>query len=144
MSLSVREVTLTNAASHAKNVKLWQLRDQDPLPTYVKGRTLLIGDAAHAMTPHQGQGGTQSVEDAEALRLFDDSSVTRDSIFAALQNFDKVRRTRASQIQNNTRESHERKDPERMFKHNLYNWTYPGVQGCLSNLEAGREMVVLS
>jgi len=37
--------------AHADDVKLWQLRDQDPLPTYIKGRTVLIGDSAHAMTP---------------------------------------------------------------------------------------------
>lgn len=28
---------------------LWQFRDIDPLPTWVKSRTILIGDAAHAM-----------------------------------------------------------------------------------------------
>lgn len=26
---------------------LWQLRDQDPLPQWVKGKTIIIGDAAH-------------------------------------------------------------------------------------------------
>ncbi len=33
----------------AKDIGLWQLRDLDPLPTWVKGRVILIGDAAHAM-----------------------------------------------------------------------------------------------
>lgn len=37
----------------AENVKLWQLRDQDPLPTYVKGRALLVGDAAHVSIANQ-------------------------------------------------------------------------------------------
>src|SRR5262249_22013324 len=32
-----------------------------------KGRVLLIGDAAHATTPHLGQGAAQSVEDAVVL-----------------------------------------------------------------------------
>jgi len=47
---------------------LWQLRDIEPLQTWVKGRTILIGDAAHAMLPLQGQGASQGFEDAEALQ----------------------------------------------------------------------------
>ncbi|KAL4966897.1 uncharacterized protein BDV14DRAFT_198362 [Aspergillus stella-maris] len=49
---------------------LWQLRDLDPLPTWHKGRAILIGDAAHAMLPTQGQGASQAIEDAEALSAF--------------------------------------------------------------------------
>lgn len=33
-------------------------------PPWFKGRMLLIGDAAHATTPHLGQGAAQAVEDA--------------------------------------------------------------------------------
>jgi len=54
----------------ALNVGLWQLRDIDPLPTWYRGRTILIGDASHAMLPTQGQGASQAVEDAEALGAF--------------------------------------------------------------------------
>lgn len=31
---------------------------------------ILIGDAAHAMLPTQGQGASQAIEDAEALGAF--------------------------------------------------------------------------
>lgn len=43
---------------------------QDPLDKWVKGRTILIGDAAHSMLPLQGQGASQSFEDAEALGAY--------------------------------------------------------------------------
>ncbi|EFQ27423.1 hypothetical protein CGRA01v4_04508 [Colletotrichum graminicola] len=48
-------------------VGLWQLRDMDPLETWHRGRTIIIGDAAHPMLPTQGQGASQAIEDAEAL-----------------------------------------------------------------------------
>ncbi|MEU3398689.1 FAD-dependent monooxygenase [Streptomyces filamentosus] len=39
----------------------------DPLPAHHRGRTVLLGDAAHAMMPSLGQGGNQAVEDAVVL-----------------------------------------------------------------------------
>ncbi|MFJ4688444.1 FAD-dependent monooxygenase [Streptomyces sp. NPDC088789] len=39
----------------------------EPLPAYHRGRTALVGDAAHAMPPTLGQGGNQAVEDAIVL-----------------------------------------------------------------------------
>ncbi|WP_406461162.1 FAD-dependent monooxygenase [Streptomyces sp. NBC_00111] len=38
-----------------------------PLPVFHGGRTVLVGDAAHAMAPTLGQGGNQAVEDAVVL-----------------------------------------------------------------------------
>ncbi|HAY44780.1 MAG TPA: 2-polyprenyl-6-methoxyphenol hydroxylase, partial [Gammaproteobacteria bacterium] len=43
---------------------LWALYDRDPLPIWTEGRLTLLGDAAHAMLPHLGQGANQSMEDA--------------------------------------------------------------------------------
>ncbi|MBT2370050.1 FAD-dependent monooxygenase [Streptomyces sp. ISL-10] len=39
----------------------------EPLPAFHRGRTVLIGDAAHAMAPTLGQGGNQAIEDAVVL-----------------------------------------------------------------------------
>ncbi|MDF6041149.1 FAD-dependent monooxygenase [Streptomyces sp. JH14] len=39
----------------------------DPLPVFHRGRTVLVGDGAHAMAPTLGQGGNQTIEDAIVL-----------------------------------------------------------------------------
>lgn len=50
-----------------------------PDPWY-KGRVLLIGDAAHATTPHMGQGAAQAVEDAVVLGELLASESTADTL----------------------------------------------------------------
>ncbi|CAG8938476.1 unnamed protein product [Penicillium salamii] len=55
---------------HSPDLGLWQLRDMDPLTNWYRGRVILIGDAAHAMLPTQGQGASQAIEDSEALGSF--------------------------------------------------------------------------
>lgn len=42
-----------DAISRAESPGLWQLRDQEPLKDWVKGRCIIIGDAAHAMLPRE-------------------------------------------------------------------------------------------
>uniref|UniRef100_A0AAU3H4Y0 FAD-dependent monooxygenase n=1 Tax=Streptomyces sp. NBC_01401 TaxID=2903854 RepID=A0AAU3H4Y0_9ACTN len=39
----------------------------DPLPSFHRGRAVLVGDSAHAMAPFLGQGGNQAIEDAVVL-----------------------------------------------------------------------------
>ncbi|KAL4807497.1 hypothetical protein BDV18DRAFT_168012 [Aspergillus unguis] len=61
---------VTSIFKHSPDLGLWQLRDIDPLRSWCRGRLILIGDAAHAMLPTQGQGASQAIEDAEALGAF--------------------------------------------------------------------------
>ncbi|RDW84247.1 hypothetical protein BP6252_01837 [Coleophoma cylindrospora] len=81
---------------------LYQLRDIDPLESWVHGRMILIGDAAHAMLPTQGQGASQSFEDAEALREFLNdipTPHTQAQIRKSLHDVFEARHERASLIQ---------------------------------------------
>lgn len=70
------------------------------LPTFRRGRCVLLGDAAHAMTPNLGQGGNQALEDAATLTALL-SDVDRDDaarIDAALDHYDRLRRPRTQRI----------------------------------------------
>ncbi|KAF8335118.1 hypothetical protein F5887DRAFT_989602 [Amanita rubescens] len=48
----------------------WAIHHLKPLKTYAEQRVLLLGDAAHAMGPHQGAGAGQAIEiDKDAGRI---------------------------------------------------------------------------
>ncbi|GAA1623618.1 FAD-dependent monooxygenase [Actinoplanes couchii] len=57
-----------------------------PLPSYVNGRVVLLGDAAHAMTPNLGQGANQAIEDAVVLAT------------AGPAGYDRLRRPRSQEV----------------------------------------------
>ena len=44
-----------------------ELSDRDPLPHWGAGRVTLLGDAAHPLLPHTGQGAAQAMVDAVTL-----------------------------------------------------------------------------
>ena len=58
------------------------LYDIQPLDTFVYGRILLLGDAAHATTPNMGQGAGQAMEDAYELMLALDREHSVEAAFA--------------------------------------------------------------
>lgn len=63
------------------------------LPTYVRGRTVMVGDAAHAALPTMGQGASTALEDAVALRELVAAPVAAGGDQAeALRHFDAERR----------------------------------------------------
>ncbi len=66
-----------------------------PLESYVDGNVALLGDAAHAMTPHLGQGGCQALEDAVVLAA---SCARYEDLTDALAHYDAERRPRTQQI----------------------------------------------
>lgn len=73
--------------------------DRRPIPTWHAGRVILLGDAAHPMTPNLGQGGCQAIEDAvvlgHLLRQCREGRITEDDV---APRYEARRRTRAYDI----------------------------------------------
>jgi salicylate hydroxylase len=82
----------------------WALYDREPLPIWTKGRLTLLGDAAHPMLPHLGQGANQSIEDGMALATIL-ARAEDQSIPAALEAYERLRRERVAQVQRGAREN---------------------------------------
>ncbi|MFF1490132.1 FAD-dependent monooxygenase [Streptomyces sp. NPDC058319] len=66
-----------------------------PLPAFTAGRVALLGDAAHAMTPHLGQGACQALEDAVILAA---ALAAEPSTAQALARYDAERRPRSQAV----------------------------------------------
>ncbi|MBR0695798.1 NAD(P)/FAD-dependent oxidoreductase [Bradyrhizobium lablabi] len=79
----------------AENIVVTDTLDVATLPTWSRKRTLLIGDAAHATSPHAGQGASLALEDA--MRL---GALMRDGqeLGLTFQNFEHERRPRTEKI----------------------------------------------
>lgn len=117
--------------SAATEVKVWELQDLEALPTWTRGRAMLIGDAAHAMTPMQGQGANMSIEDAESLRLVAPGT-RREDAEDILKLAESVRRPRLAQVLAETRKSHSTIGlAERVVKNLEFNCGYKGVHEAL-------------
>jgi salicylate hydroxylase len=76
----------------------WALYDREPLPTWTRGRLTLLGDAAHPMLPHLGQGANQAIEDGMALATIL-AQVDEATIPAALLAYERLRRERVAEVQ---------------------------------------------
>jgi salicylate hydroxylase len=82
----------------------WALYDREPLPTWTRGRLTLLGDAAHPMLPHLGQGANQAIEDGMALAIIL-ARTDRASAPAALIAYERLRRERVAAVQRGAREN---------------------------------------
>ena len=82
----------------------WALYDREPLPTWTKGRLTLLGDAAHPMLPHLGQGANQSIEDGMALATIL-ARVDTPAVPASLLAYERLRRERVAEVQLGARQN---------------------------------------
>ncbi len=79
----------------AEAVYEYPMIDRDPVPHWIDGNVILIGDAAHAMFPTGSNGGSQAVVDARVLgAAMVDHGVTAE----ALRAFDRQLREEVSAV----------------------------------------------
>jgi len=80
----------------------WGIYDRGPLPYWSTDRMTLLGDAAHPMVPHLGQGAGQAIEDGFALAvLLEDAGA--DDVPARLRAYEALRLEDTSRVQAHAR-----------------------------------------
>jgi 2-polyprenyl-6-methoxyphenol hydroxylase-like FAD-dependent oxidoreductase len=81
-------------ATPADRIIRTDIVDREPIASWHEGRVVLLGDAAHPMTPNLGQGAAQAIEDAGTLAS---SLAGAATVEQALQAYEaaRIRRTRA-------------------------------------------------
>ncbi len=100
---------ITGLLSKVNQTFRWGLYDREPLKKWFDGRLALLGDAAHPMLPHLGQGANQSIEDGMALAtiLAEETDLQR-----ALSRYQDLRRDRVAHVQTNARKNGMRYDSQ--------------------------------
>jgi len=113
----------------------WGLYDRAPLASWTQGRLVLLGDAAHAMLPHLGQGANQAIEDGVALSVLLEGRGGAD-VPDIVKQYETLRRARTDVVQAEARknglrfdsryESLEQRDREiansRAFRQSLFDY----------------------
>jgi 2-polyprenyl-6-methoxyphenol hydroxylase-like FAD-dependent oxidoreductase len=69
-----------------------------PLPAYHRGAVAILGDAAHAMTPHLGQGANQAMEDGVTLAALVGAAKGSEEVARALAEYSGLRAPRGADM----------------------------------------------
>jgi 2-polyprenyl-6-methoxyphenol hydroxylase-like FAD-dependent oxidoreductase len=80
--------TFLAVASATDDLRFDELVDRDPTTSWGTGITTLLGDAAHPMLPHTGQGAAQAIVDAVALAK---TLAADDNIERAIRSYERDR-----------------------------------------------------
>ncbi|KAL3448200.1 hypothetical protein BJX65DRAFT_276075 [Aspergillus insuetus] len=85
---------------------IWALFDHPPADTYYKkAQICLLGDAAHATTPHQGSGAGMAIEDAFVLSRLLGHVREKSQLEAVFKAYDAVRRPRTQRLVETSRDA---------------------------------------
>ncbi|STX51595.1 NAD dependent epimerase/dehydratase [Legionella busanensis] len=106
--------------TYPSNIIQTDISDLLPLKAWHNNRICLLGDAAHATTPHLGQGAAQAIEDAMALAL----SLKKLGLNSwALKNYHNIRYKKAEYLVRKAK-----------IYDNISEWHYPVLQALRDTL----------
>lgn len=105
--------TVTKLISLMQKNDIWALFNHSPASTFVSGdgRVCIIGDAAHATTPHKGSGAGMAIEDSYILGHLISEALSVETVDAgkaipaAFRLYDATRRERTLQLVEDSRET---------------------------------------
>jgi salicylate hydroxylase len=85
-------------ASRVERCAQWTLAEIPELATWTSGKAVLLGDAAHAMSPMAAQGAAMAIEDAAVLGECLDSLSELAAVPNLLKRYEAIRRPRAERV----------------------------------------------
>jgi 2-polyprenyl-6-methoxyphenol hydroxylase-like FAD-dependent oxidoreductase len=86
------------ARTRPDDLRVDELFERAPISDWGRGPVTLLGDAAHPMLPHAGQGAAQALEDAVALGQVLEHASDGASIETALRQYEQVRAARTRKV----------------------------------------------
>lgn len=86
--------TVKTIVSAMQKPDVWALFMHPPASTFFKGRVCLLGDAAHATTPHHGAGAGMCIEDGLILSTLMKEAKSVEDLEMVFKVYDEVRRPR--------------------------------------------------
>jgi salicylate hydroxylase len=97
--------SVTEILSLMERPDTWALFNHPPASTYYKGNVCILGDAAHASSPHHGAGAGMAVEDSYILSNLLADVEDPQHIVAAFKAYDAIRRPRSQRLVTASREA---------------------------------------
>ncbi|MCE0767381.1 FAD-dependent oxidoreductase [Pseudonocardia kujensis] len=90
---------VTEMVGAVEHTERWGLFSIGPLARWGCGRVILLGDSAHGMLPHYGQGANQDIEDAYVLADILAHAQSESDLEAALSTYEAARKAKATRVQ---------------------------------------------
>jgi 2-polyprenyl-6-methoxyphenol hydroxylase-like FAD-dependent oxidoreductase len=100
----------------------WPLYEMPPVPKWHEGSVCLVGDAAHATTPHVGQGASMAMEDAIVLAKCLRDVPDTEEAFAA---YERIRKERVEKVVEMARRMGNQKSPSGAFGRMVRDLVFP-------------------